>query len=267
MVRQPAVAGSFYPADQKELADLMEGYLDREGPVRPVRGAIVPHAGYIYSGKVAGRVFSQIQIPQHVLLLGPNHHGLGPRVAMSGVAAWQTPLGEVVVDQQLSRALAERIPAIEIDDRAHSYEHSLEVMLPFLQTLVPQVRIVPISLRQLSLADCLSLGNEIAEAVSAFPHEVLMVASSDMNHFLPAVENEKLDRLAIEAMTAYDPRGLYQVVMDKGISMCGVFGAVIVMAAARQLGASRCELLDYAHSGQVNGDNSRVVGYAGLVLE
>ncbi len=267
MIRQPAVAGSFYPADKRELVSLLEGCLDHGQPLRSVCGAIVPHAGYVYSGRVAGEVFSQIRIPKRILLLGPNHHGLGSRIAMSGAEAWQTPLGTVAVDQQLAEALAARIPAMATDDRAHAHEHSLEVMLPFLQVARGETQIVAIALRQLSLAECLALGQGIAETLRSFPEDVLLVASSDMNHFLAAPENEQLDKLAISAMTAYDPEGLYQVVMERGISMCGVFAAVTVMEAARRLGASRCELLGYAHSGQVNGDNSRVVGYAGLVLD
>jgi len=266
MIRQPAVAGSFYPADQHELTDQLQSLMPAEHPVVEAKGLIVPHAGYIYSGAVAGELIAGTRVPKTVVLLGPNHHGSGPPVSVSSVDGWSTPLGDVSLEADLRTQLCRQIDLLQLDDRAHLYEHSLEVMLPFLQRMQPQLRIVPISLRSLSLDDCLSLGDSLAAVLAEWPAEVLLLASSDMNHFLDAETTRKLDNLAIEAMTSYDPAGLYQTVMENRISMCGVLPAVIVLQAAKGLGATSCRLVRYAHSGQVNHDNSRVVGYAGLSI-
>lgn len=267
MIRQPAVAGSFYPANPEELSSQLDFFLTARQDPKKVTGLIVPHAGYMYSGIVAGEVFATVEIPRQVVLLGPNHHGVGADIAVSGVDAWATPLGQVPVAESLRNQLVSNIPELTVDERAHEYEHSLEVMLPFLLKRQPEIQIVPISLGHISLPECLKLGVALARELKNWEEEVLLLASSDMNHFSDAVSNEKLDSLAIDAMTAYDPQRLYQVVRDNQISMCGVLATVIVMQAAYDLGARKCQLVRYAHSGQVNRDNSRVVGYAGLTLE
>ena len=267
MIRQPAAAGSFYPANPTELSDQVDSLLQVKSDTKKVKGLIVPHAGYIYSGAVAGEVFARAEIPKQVVLLGPNHHGIGENIAVSGVDAWATPLGNIPVAETLRDHLVANIQGLSVDDQAHKYEHSLEVMLPFLMRRQPELKIVPISLGQLSLADCLQLGTVLAVALKGWKEDVLLLASTDMNHFSSAVRSEELDHMAIKEMTDYNPQGLYQVVRDNRISMCGVLPAVIVMQAAQELGARTCQLIRYAHSGQVNGDNSRVVGYAGLTLQ
>jgi AmmeMemoRadiSam system protein B len=267
MIRQPAVAGSFYPADQSQLSAQLDELLNVTNETQPVKGVIVPHAGYIYSGRIAGEVFSTAAIPRQVILLGPNHHGLGENIAVSGADGWQTPLGMVPVASALRDRLVADIAAIKIDDQAHHHEHSLEVMVPFLQKRQPQIEIVPITLGHLSLDESLELGRNIAQVIAGWDEDVLLLASTDMNHFATAEESQQLDFMAITAMTSFDQRALYQIVRDNGISMCGVLPTVVVMEAAHNLGAAECQLVDYAHSGQVNGDNSRVVGYAGLILK
>ena len=266
MLRQAAVAGQFYPADSHELAAQLDSLLLARSKPEKMKGLIVPHAGYIYSGMVAGEVFASTEIPRQVILLGPNHHGAGSSIAVSGAEGWVTPLGTIPVAVPLREQLMQQISALSLDDRAHEYEHSLEVMLPFLLHRQPELQIVPIALGQLSLADCLELGGAIARVVQDWQGEVLLLASTDMNHFSPAEIAEKLDFMAIDAMTAYDPQRLYRVVRENSISMCGVLPTIVVMQAAYDLGARECQLVRYAHSGQVNGDNQRVVGYAGLTL-
>ncbi|MDX2494872.1 MAG: AmmeMemoRadiSam system protein B [Desulfuromusa sp.] len=267
MIRQPAVSGSFYPANPDELSAQIDSLLNNEHESIKVKGLIVPHAGYVYSGAIAGEVFSAADIPQQVILIGPKHHGVGANVAVSGADAWATPLGNVPIDTLLREKLVNNILELSVDDQVHREEHSLEVMLPFLLRRQPELQIVPIAIGQLSLTDCLQLGVEIGQIVKGWKEDVLLVASTDMNHFSSAETSEKLDSMAIDAMTAYDPQRLYQVVRDNRISMCGVLPTIVVMQAAHDLGASECRLIRYAHSGQVNGDNSRVVGYAGLTLE
>ncbi len=267
MLREAAVAGSFYPSAPEQLSRVVDGYLANTVNRRTARGVIVPHAGYVYSGHLAGEVLAQVRIPPQVILLGPNHHGIGPSISISSADAWVTPLGQVPVSGVLATAFKQHCTAAVYDQQAHLYEHSLEVMLPFLQRLRADIEILPVTLRSLSFGQCMGVAKALATVISCAKDDVLLLASSDMNHFLPAADNEKLDRLAIKAMTDYDPQALYEVVVEQHISMCGFHAAVIVMEAARLLGSQSCSLVDYAHSGLVNGDNSRVVGYAGLVLE
>ena len=267
MVRQPAVAGSFYPANPEELAAQIDSFLTTEYESRQVKGLIVPHAGYVYSGVVAGEVFAAADIPRQVILIGPNHHGAGADIAVSGADSWAMPLGDIPIATPLREQLVNDIPVLSMDDQAHRYEHSLEVMLPFLLRLQPDLQIVPIALGHLSLIDCLQLGTALAQVLNGWTEDVLLLASTDMNHFSSAEISKKLDFMAIDAMTAYDPQRLYQVVRENQISMCGVLPTVTVMQAAHDLGARECQLVRYTHSGEVNGDNSSVVGYAGLILE
>lgn len=267
MLRQPAVAGSFYPLNPRELSRQVESLLIAQEPSQKARAIIVPHAGYVYSGAVAGEVFAQTDIPRQVLLIGPNHHGRGLKIALSSADAWITPLGQVPLAHDLCAHLVKNVPQIETDDSAHEYEHSLEVMLPFLMKRQPDLQIVPLALRHLTLEECLTLGSLLALAIQSWEQDILLLASSDMNHFSSAEKTEKLDKLAIAAMTDYDPERLYRVVHENNISMCGVSPAITVMQAARQSGATSCRLVRHSHSGKINHDNSSVVGYAGLSIQ
>ena len=267
MIRQPAVAGSFYPANPEELAAQLDSFLNVGSEPSKAKGLIVPHAGYIYSGAVAGEVFATAEIPRQVVLIGPKHHSAGANIAVSGADSWITPLGDIPIATALRDQLVTNISALSVDDQAHKYEHSLEVMLPFLLRRQPELQIVPIALGQLSLTGCLQLGTSLAQTLKNWKDEVLLLASTDMNHFSSAEISEKLDFMAIDAMRAYDPQRLYQVVRENQISMCGVLPTVTVMQAAHELGARECRLVRYAHSGQVNGDYNSVVGYAGLTLK
>ena len=267
MIRQPAVAGSFYPADATQLTLTLEQLLGTDQPPRSAKAIIVPHAGYIYSGAVAGELIAATRIPRTLVLLGPNHHGTGHDVAVSGADYWATPLGDVPVAAELRAQLVSAVPDLIADERAHRAEHSLEVMLPFLLHCQPELQIVPIALRSLNYEQAAQLGNSLATVLQQQEEEILLLASSDMNHFSDAATTERLDSLAIKAMTAFDPQALYQTVVANRISMCGLLPAVVVMHAAKALGASSCRLVRYAHSGQINGDNRRVVGYAALTID
>ena len=267
MIRQAAVAGSFYPEDPAQLLAGVQRLLQTDLSPQPAKAILAPHAGYIFSGALAGELIATTQIPKTVLMLGPNHHGTGQPIAVSSVKSWDTPLGTVPVNDPLRRQLCEGVTGLHADESAHQFEHSLEVMLPLLLTRQPDLQIVPIALRSLSLDSCLQLGIEIAAVLKDYPEDVLLLASSDMNHFRDAATTEQLDRLAIEKMTDYDPGGLYRTVAENQISMCGVLPAVVAMQAAKELGAQQCRLLRHSHSGMVNGDNSRVVGYAALTID
>ncbi|MBW6509757.1 MAG: AmmeMemoRadiSam system protein B [Desulfuromonadales bacterium] len=267
MIRQPVVAGLFYPASAIELTRQLTSFIATVEQQQIATAVVLPHAGYVYSGDVAGAVISRIKVPQQVILLGPNHHGRGEQMAVSAVDAWATPLGDVTVAADLRAHLLVEIPQLVLDDRAHQQEHSLEVLLPFLQHVQPQLEIVPVTLKHSDFSRLCDLGAGIARALKTWNQSVLLVASSDMNHFLPAAENVRLDSLAIDAMTSFDPQRLYRVVAEQQISMCGVFAVVAVMEAAKALGAQNCDLVRYSHSGEKSGDNSRVVGYAGLLID
>ncbi len=266
MIRQPVVAGLFYPANAMELTRQLASFVVAAGQQQTATAAVLPHAGYVYSGDVAGAVISRIQVPQKVILLGPNHHGRGEQIAVSAVDAWATPLGNVAVATDLRAHLLAEIPRLALDDSAHQQEHSLEVLLPFFQHVQPQLEIVAIALKHLDLTQLYDLGTGIARTLNNWNEPVLLVASSDMNHFLPAAANTRLDDLAIDAMMSCDPQRLYRVVTEQQISMCGVSAVVAVMEAAKAMDAQNCELVRYSHSGEKNGDNSRVVGYAGLLM-
>jgi len=266
MNRSPAVAGQFYPDNPSILRRLVQGYCPVAAEKIAALGIMVPHAGYVYSGAIAGAAFSRIRIPAKVILLGPNHHGLGARAALFPAGNWQTPLGPMAIDEDLAGELSAACPLLSEDSRAHLAEHSLEVQIPFLQVLAPDCRIVPLCLGHLSLAELLELGAALARILAAHPGEVLMVASSDMTHYEPGVVAREKDERALQRIIALDPAGLYQTVRVGHISMCGVLPTVAMLEAARLAGASRATLVRYGNSGDITGDQSSVVGYAGVVL-
>lgn len=265
-VREPVVAGAFYPgaaiALERQLAQLIppaHGHL-------PLLACIVPHAGYVYSGGVAGRVFAAAGIPARVVVLGPNHTGRGAAIAVAPHDRWRTPIGDVEVDRELAGRLLAAVPEARLDAAAHGREHSIEVMLPFLRSLRPDVRVLPVCLAHLGLAGCRALGAALAGVVRGTGEPVAIVASSDMTHYEPDAVARERDRLAIDAALALDPDRLYRTVAEHGISMCGVVPATVALSAAVELGATTAELVAYATSGDVNQDRSAVVGYAGLVF-
>jgi MEMO1 family protein len=266
-VRQAAVAGRFYPRDAEELRAEADGYLSQAGapPVRAV-GCIAPHAGYMYSGHVAGAVFARVEIPRRCIVLCPNHTGMGRALAIMSEGAWDTPLGEVPIDSELAAALKHRFPALEEDAAAHRAEHGAEVELPFLLIRQPELTFVPIALGTRHFEPLEQLGHTLADVIAAQEDSILIVASSDMNHYESDVVTRVKDHRAIERILTIDPRGLYDVVTQQKISMCGLGPAVAMLTAARQLGAKSVELVKYATSGDVSGDREMVVGYAGVVV-
>ena len=265
MIREPAVAGAFYPASAAELAAGVDRYLTAgDGATAPALGMVVPHAGYVYSGSVAGAAYARVAVPPRVVVLGPNHTGLGfSRAALAPADWWRTPLGGVPRDEPMWTALS-AIPGVAPDAAAHAREHSLEVQLPFLQRLRPDLTLAALCLAHLSYANCERLAAAVAAA--ARDASALLVASSDMSHYLPAAQARAADHRALEPLLALDAEGLYRRVHEEEISMCGIIPAVVMLLAARALGARSAELVRYAHSGEVSGDDDRVVGYAGVVV-
>lgn len=266
MIRNPAVAGSFYPGDAREL-DRAVRRLTRDVRDRiPAKGIVVPHAGYVYSGGVAGEVFSSVEIPDRFVIFCPNHAGTGSVAAIMSQGGWRMPWGDVPIDAGLAGLLRSATPLLSEDDAAHRREHSLEVQLPFLRRFRERFRFVPVALGSLSPAQCRELGEAAAWAASEGDRMPLLIASSDMSHYEPEDVARKKDADAIDRMLALDPEGLLRVVRAEGISMCGVIPAAVVLYAVLALGASSARLIQYSTSGDVSGDRERVVGYAGLAF-
>lgn len=266
MIREPAVAGQFYPGNPSRLLRDIESYLSKPEAPLMAKAVVSPHAGYVYSGGVAGAVFSAIQLPKRFIILGPNHTGVGAPLALAPAGEWRTPLGLVPIDAELNRRLLAECSALREDRAAHIREHSLEVQIPFLQARLHDLSFAAICVGTSDYSTLETLGHALARVVQAIQEPVLIVCSSDMNHYESADEALKKDQLAISRMLALDARGLYDVVRERSITMCGFAAAVASITACRDLGASSGKLVRYANSGEINGDPSSVVGYAGLAI-
>ena len=275
-VRPAAVAGSFYPSAVSELRALLE-HCFQTSPLGPrgateknrsIVGGLVPHAGAIYSGPCAAHLFSQLDTShQRVILLGVNHRGQGHRAALSPWQCSQTLLGEIAVNQRLNDSLCSRTNILADEANAHSEEHSIEIELPFLQYTLPDFEFIPVSLSRLSLDECADVGAAIAAACQAEASmNTLVLASSDLSHYLSPERTEALDRLALEPILALDPKGLLRVIAEENISMCGVIPAAIMLFAVNAMGAQRARLLKHYHSGNVT-PMRKVVGYASIAIE
>lgn len=267
MERQAVVAGSFYPDSAGEIKRMMERFIDPGAQKRDCVAVVAPHAGYVYSGRVAGATYSQVNIPARVVILAPNHTGMGARVSLYPGEAWHTPLGRVPVDVELNRLLLEKCDVIEEDERAHMREHSAEVHLPFLQYLKEDLKISVVVISTQEFGVLSALGSAMAAALKGAGEPVLIVASSDMTHFESQNVANKQDQLAISRIEAMDPKGLLGTVTSNRISMCGVAPVTATLVASHELGAKSAKLVMYETSGDVTGDMSSVVGYAGVIIE
>jgi MEMO1 family protein len=271
LVRQPAVAGTFYPAHAQRLRAEVESYTSTPADAPAAEkiralGCVVPHAGYMYSGHVAGALYGRLELPRRFVILCPNHTGRGEPLAIMSAGAWKTPLGDAAIEEGLAERLKSRMKLLSEDQAAHRYEHALEVQLPFLQVLAPGFQFVPITVGTGNFEVLSALGVALGGVVAEAGEAVLVVASSDMNHYESDSVTRRKDRRAIEQVLALDPRGLYDTVHQAEISMCGYGPAVVMLTAARKLGATKAELVRYATSGDVSGERDKVVGYAGIAV-
>ena len=258
----------WYPRDPRDLAQMLQGWLGQpaDGPPWVARAVVSPHAGYRYSGAVAGAMFRRVQVPERVVLLSVNHRGYGRPVAVWPNGSWEIPGADVPVDAALVEALLAHCDVMAPDPTAHEFEHSGELQLPLLHARNPDVRIVPIALSHLSLAACASLGQQMAEVLQEYAPDALIVASTDLNHYEDQQTTLRKDALAIARIEALDPEGLYRTVADENISMCGVVPVTVALFAARALGAQRVHVVEHATSGDVTGDHDAVVGYLSAVV-
>lgn len=265
-LREPTVAGTFYPGTAAELERELRRLIEVREDRHKLLACIAPHAGYIYSGGVAGALYGHLDVPRKVVVLGPNHTGVGAPIAVAPHERWRTPVGKLVVDTALARKFVDRAYGATFDPQAHHREHSLEVQLPFLLARRPDLEIVPICLAHLQLEDCLDLAQALVRLIRDCNEDIGIVASSDMSHYLPDADARRLDHMAIDAAVARDPVALYETVHREGITMCGVVPATVALAAANELGAGGAHLAAYETSGEVSGDKSAVVGYAGICI-
>jgi hypothetical protein len=266
ILRKAAAAGRFYPANERTLRSDLAEYLGTPKRKIPARGIVVPHAGYIYSGRVAGAVYARIEPGKRAILLCPNHTGLGAPLSIMSSGEWEIPLGKVPIDTELAGRLIHHCHLLTEDAEAHKFEHALEVQIPFLYYLRKDFQFVPIAIRTGGYAALERLGQAIAETLEEISESILVVASSDMNHYESDEITRKKDRKAIDRILALDPKGLYEVIKSESISMCGYGPTIAMLCATSSPSPARAELIEYATSGDVSGDKREVVGYAGIVI-
>lgn len=264
-VRSPSVAGTFYP----DRAEDLRRAVDETLPPLPKERAwavVVPHAGYVYSGRVAGAVYARVEIPQHVVLLCFNHRGSGEEFAVWREGSWKTPLGSVPVDTDLAVAIQASFPAAAFDESGHEGEHSGEVQLPFLQRLRPDVRIAPVALSVGLESRSFERLRGFGRALAGLDREFLVVASTDLNHYEDQESTLEKDGAAIAAIERLDEGALREAIVGRDISMCGYAPVIAAIAYAKARGATRARTVMHATSGDVSGDYDRVVGYVGMII-
>lgn len=266
MIRNAAVAGRFYPGTSGALRAEIKRLVDNDAHKESALGVISPHAGYMYSGPVAGATFSRIEFTDTFVILGPNHTGQGSPFSIMKEGSWVTPLGEVSLNSELAGRILDGSENLEEDAVAHKYEHSIEVQVPFLQYFRPDVKIVPILLSASVSSVYKDIGRGIAGAIRELSEEVMIIASSDMTHYEPQDSARARDAKALEAIIDLDEDLLMSRVQELNITMCGYGPVICLISAARELGASQAELVRYQTSGDVTGDLKSVVGYAGVII-
>lgn len=267
MLRHPAVAGQFYPGSKSALESEVKRYLHSDVTPEKALGIVSPHAGYMYSGPTAGAVFASTVVPPSCIVLAPNHTGAGAAAAIMDEGSWEIPTGEVPIDADLVTKLMANCAELQADTMAHQFEHSLEVQLPFMLARQPELHIVPITLSHISFDRCEKIGTGIAKTIKESGKDVLIVASSDMNHYEEHELTKKKDQLAIDCVLDLDPKGLLTTCAKENITMCGVVPTAIMLIAAKELGATEAKLISHTTSGDTSGDYQAVVGYAGILVK
>lgn len=274
MIRQPAVAGRFYEGSPEQLKKEVGNFIVEGIKKEKAIGVVCPHAGYVYSGAVAGAVYSHVVIPKTIILLGPNHTGIGKAVSIFPDGEWRLPNGSVAIDADMAGLILKHSKTAAADYQAHLYEHSLEVQIPFIQYFTADFSIVPITVMDTSLRTCRDIGEAIARAVlerrrgeAEKGREALIVSSTDMTHYETHDSAKTKDKKAIDMILALDPEGLHKTIKENNISMCGFAPTTALLYAARMLGAKEARLIKYMTSGEVSGDYNQVVGYAGLMIK
>ncbi|HTL48518.1 MAG TPA: AmmeMemoRadiSam system protein B [Verrucomicrobiae bacterium] len=267
LIRQPHVAGTFYPSDPGELRQFCDTHLKTPLPSVAAKAVVLPHAGYIYSGKTAAKVLSHVSIPNRVFLIGPNHFGQGALFALASQGAWHTPLGEVPIDEPMAQGLLKACDDLQPDAEAHLFEHSLEVEIPFLQVRNPSLKILPLIVGSLDLLAAKQAALACGRFLSTLAEPPLVVVSTDMSHYESDVRTRQKDKFALEAIRNLDEDALAKAVKDYRITMCGFVPVYMLLVMKTFLGITKATLVDYCTSADATGDYDRVVGYAGFILE
>lgn len=266
MIRNPVVAGQFYPQTEASLRKMLANLVSADSEKQEAKGVILPHAGYVYSGQVAGATISKVDVKKTAVILGTNHTGSGSPFSIMTKGSWLTPLGEVKIDTEIAESILKAGDLLKDDMRGHIYEHSIEVELPFLQYLKNDIKIVPIIVSNGDIKDYGELGNAVAEGLKKVGRSAILIASTDFTHYESKESAEEKDRLAIDAILSLDEEKLFKVVEENSITMCGSAPVCALISACKILGARKAGLVKYQTSGDITGDYSSVVGYAGLVI-
>ena len=267
MIRQPVAAGKFYPASKKALEAQIKSMSNAKTDKKDALAVVAPHAGYICSGPVACELFSSINITDSVIILGPNHTGIGEAFAIYGTGKWRTPMGDIDIDEELSAVICKNTGLIKNDISAHTHEHSIEVQLPIMQYFKDNFKIIPIVLSDGDFQQYEQVAAALADAIKSSGRNILIVASSDMTHYEPENNVKSKDKIAIDAVLKFDEKLLCEVVREHDISMCGYIPVMVMILAVKKLGAKSAELIRYSTSGDITGDYSSVVGYAGISIK
>ncbi len=263
--RNPAVMGTFYPSSEEDILDFIKSNLTQNNERIKARGIISPHAGYIYSGSCALKGYSRIIIPDTIIILGVNHRGIGKGFSVDSNDSWITPLGEVLIDKELSESIVKNSELFEYDEVASAYEHSIEVQLPLLKYFNKNIKIVPITIGVYELEKLLKAGKEIAGVVKDRDN-ILIIASSDMSHYVSEEYARRVDFLAIEEMKKISPESMFNTVVSHNISMCGLATITTLLSVLRELGVKNSEIVEYTNSGVITGDKSEVVAYLSMIF-
>jgi AmmeMemoRadiSam system protein B len=265
--RKMLYAGSWYPIKEKHIVE----YLPEKREKEDIISCVVPHAGWIYSGRTAGKVFSRIKRGDVFIIISPNHNGLGSSSSIMCMGSWETPLGHVKIETPLAEMILQKSEVLIADPVAHSREHAIEVQLPFIKYLFPEAKIVPITMYDYDVEVCKEIASAISLSVTEYTKKenkkVILVASSDMTHYEPQENAEKKDNLALDKILNLDGEGLLKVVSEKHITMCGSGPVATVLFASVSIGAKKAYLVEYTTSGKVSGDYESVVGYAGVIIK
>jgi AmmeMemoRadiSam system protein B len=264
-IRESVVAGQFYPGTRSGLEKALAG-LTKKAAKESALGAMSPHAGYVYSGGVAGKVLSRLAEREVFIIIGPNHTGRGAPFSVFPDGKWRTPLGDVDVDKDMVQSIIKNSGIFKADESAHEYEHSVEVQIPFLQYLFKDFKIVPIIIGSTEIATLKKAGRGIAGVIKETKKSATIIASSDMTHYEARQTAEAKDKAALSAILNLDEDGLAEKVISMDISMCGVGPVILMLSAVKELGAKRADLVDYKTSGDASGDYSSVVGYGGVII-
>lgn len=267
MIREPIVDGRFYPGQTKDLEDIIESFDPKSSLKISAKGIILPHAGFVYSGRVAVATVSKVLAKKKIIILGPNHTGEGALFSLWEKGAWKISGKEIKIAEKLASTILSKGKSISADTEAHINEHSIEVELPILNYFFNDFEFVPIACQKASLAEYQKVAEQIFKALDGFREDFLLIASTDLTHYEPETTARKKDRRAIEAIVNLDEKELLKRIAEENITLCGEAPLAILIACLKKLGAKKSHVALYQTSGEFSGDTTSVVGYAGIIIQ